>query len=61
MDAKDKTEKKDSAITKRLNKNLAFNVNSSNTDRTVNPTVDNIKSLSRNNFGEERDENDVFP
>ena len=61
MDARNKTEKKDSAVTKRVNKNLVFNVNSSNTDRPVNPTVDNIKSLSRNNSAEERAENDVFP
>ena len=56
-----KRKKKDSAITKGVNKHLVFNVNSSNTDRPVNRTVDNIKSLSRNNFGEERAENDVFP
>ena len=61
MDARNKTEKKDSAVTKRVNKNLVFNVNSSNTDRPVNPTIDNIKSLSRNNSAEERAENDVFP
>ena len=32
----------------------------SNTDRLVNPTVDNNKSLIRNNSAEERAENDVF-
>ena len=61
MDARNKTEKKDSAITKRVTKNLVFNVNSSNTDRLVNPTLDNIKSLSRSNSTEERAENYVFP
>ena len=60
MDARNKTEKEESAITKRINKNLVFNVNSSNTDRSVNPTVESIKSL-RNNSAEERAENDVFP
>ena len=42
---RNKTEKEESAIAKRVNKNLVFNVNSSNTDRRVNPTVDNNKSL----------------
>ena len=42
---RNKTEKEESAIAKRVNKNLVFNVNSSNTDRPVNPTVDNNKSL----------------
>ena len=40
---------------------MVFNVNSSNTDRPINPTVDNSKSLSRNNSAEEKVENDVFP
>ena len=44
--------KVESAIAKRVNKNLIFNVNSFNTDRPVNPTVDNGKSLSRNNSAE---------
>ena len=61
MGGRNKTEKEESAISKRVNKNLVFNVNSSNTDRTVNPTVNSIKSLSRNNSAEERAENDVFP
>ena len=52
--------KVESAIAKRINKNLIFNVNSFNTDRPVNPTVDNGKSLSRNNSAEEWAENDVF-
>ena len=47
-------EKKESAIAKKVNKSFAFNVNSSNPDRTVNSTVDNNKSLSRNNSAEER-------
>ena len=41
MGTRNKTEKKESAIAKRVNKNLVFHVNSSNTDRPVNPTVDN--------------------
>ena len=61
MGTRNKTEKEESAITKNVNKNLVFNVNSSDTDRPVNPAVDNIKSLSRNNSAEERAENDVFP
>ena len=61
MGARNKTEKEESVIAKRVNKNLVFYVNSSNTDRPANPTVDNIKSLSRNNSAEERAENDVFP
>ena len=61
MGTRNKTEKKESAITKNVNKNLVFNVNSSDTNRPVNPAVDNIKSLSRNNSAEERAENDVFP
>ena len=61
MGGRNKTEKKESALAKRVDKNLVLNVNSSNTDRRVNPTVDSIKSLSRNNSAEERAENDVFP
>ena len=53
--------KKESAIAKKVNKSFAYNVNSSNTGRTVNSTVDNNKSLSRNNSAEERVENDIFP
>ena len=56
-----KTEKEESAIAKRVNQNLVFNINSSNTDRPVNPTVNNYKSLSGNSSAEERVENDVFP
>ena len=56
-----KTGKQESAIAKRVNKKLLPNVNSSNTDRPVNSTVDSIKSLSRNNSAEVRAENDVFP
>ena len=58
---KNKTEKEESALAKRVNKHLVFDVNNCNTDRPVNPTVDSIKSLSRNNSAEERAENDVFP
>ena len=61
MGGRNKTEKEESAIAKRVNKNLVLNVNSSNTDRPVNSTVDSIKSLSRNNSAEVRAENDVFP
>ena len=62
MVTKNKTEKEESYITKRVNKNLVFNVNSFNTDRPVNPTNDNNKSLSRNNSAEESAENNnVFP
>ena len=61
MVGRNKTGKEESAIGKRVNKNLVLNVNSSNTDRPVNPTVDKIISLSRNNSAEERAENDVFP
>ena len=61
MGTRNKTEKEESAIAKRGNKNLVFNVNSSNTDRPVKPTVDNNKSLSRNSSAEEQAENDVFP
>ena len=57
---RNKTEKEESAIAKRVN-NFFLNVNSSNTGRPVNPTVDNNKSLSRNNSAEEMAENDVFP
>ena len=61
MGTRNKTEKEESAIAKTVNKNFVFNENSSNTDRSVNPTIDNNKSLSRNNSAEERAENDVFP
>ena len=61
MGTRNNTEREESAIAKRINKNFIFNVNSSNTDRPVNPTVDNKKSLKRNNSAEERTENDVFP
>ena len=60
MGARNIMEKLESAIVKNVNKNLTLNVNSSNTDGPVNSTVDNNKSLSRNNFAEERAENDVF-
>ena len=60
MDGRNKTEKEEPAIAKRVSKNLVFNVNSSSTDRPVNSTVDSITSLSRNNSAEERVENDVF-
>ena len=52
MGTRNKMGKEESAIAKRVNKNLVFNVNSSNTDRHVNPTVDNNKPLSRNNSAE---------
>ena len=61
MGIRNKTEKEESATGKRVNKNLVFNVNSSNTGKPVNLTVDNNKSLSRNNSAEERAENDAFP
>ena len=61
MGIRNKTEKEESAIVKRVNKNLVFNVNSSNTGKPVNLTVDNNKSLSRNNSAEEMAENDAFP
>ena len=61
MDANNNMEKEESAIAKKVNKNLVFNVNSSNTDRPVNPIVENNKSLSGKNLFEERAENDVFP
>ena len=55
------TEKEESVKAKRVNKNLVFNVNNSSTDRPANPTVDNSKSLNRNNSVEDKAENDVFP
>ena len=61
MGSRNKTQKEESAIAKRVNKNFVFNVNSSSTDRPVNPTADSIKSLSRNNSTEEMTENDAFP
>ena len=61
MGARNNTEKEESAIANRVNKNLVFNVNSSNTDAPVNPTVYNNKSLSRNISAKERAEYDVFP
>ena len=60
MGARNNTEKEESAIAKRVKEKLAFNVNSSNTDRPVNPTVDTNKSLSRNNSAEESAEM-MFP
>ena len=59
MATRKKTGKEESAIAKRVKK--AFNANSANTDRPVNPTVDNNKSLRENNAAEESAENDVFP
>ena len=56
MGGRNKTEKEECAIAKRVNKK-----GSCNTGRSVNPTVDSIKSLSRNNSDEERVENDVSP
>ena len=63
MGTRNKTEKEESAIAKWINKNLVVNVNSSNTDRPVKPTVDTNKSLSTNNSAEENNsaKNDVFP
>ena len=61
MGGRNITEKEEPAIAKRVGKNLVFNVNSSNTDRPVNPIVENNKSLSGKNLSEERAENDVFP
>ena len=60
MGTRNKTGKEESAITKRVNKNLVFNGNISNTDRPVNPTVYNIKPLSRTNSAEVGAENDIF-
>ena len=61
MGGRNKTGKEESAIAKRINKNLVPNVNNFNTDRPVNSTVDGIKSLNRNNSAEVMAENDVFP
>ena len=61
MGARNNTEKEESAIAKRVNKKLVFNVNSYNTDGPVNPTVDNNMSLSRNNSAEKKARTDVFP
>ena len=61
MGGRNKTGKEECAIAKRVNKNLLPNVNSSSTDRSVNSTVDSIKSLRRNKSAEVRPENDVFP
>ena len=61
MGTRNKMEKEESAIAKRVDKNLVFNVNCSNTDRFVNRTVDNKNSLSINTSVEARAENDVFP
>ena len=57
-----KQKKKNLEQQKRIYKNLVVNVNSSNTDRPVNPTVDTNKSLSTNNSAEENNsaKNDVF-
>ena len=52
--ARNNAEKEESATARRVNKNLVFNVNSSNTDKPVNPTDDNIKPLSRNNSAEKK-------
>ena len=41
MNTRNKTEKDEQSIAKRVNKNLIFNVNSSITDRSDNPNVDN--------------------
>ena len=57
MGTRNNTEREESAIAKRVNKNFIFNVNSSNTDRPVNATLNNNKSVSRNNSAEERAEN----
>ena len=46
MSGKNKTGKEESAIAKRVNKDLVPNVKSDNTDRPVNSTADNIMSLS---------------
>ena len=57
MGTRNKTGKEESVIAKRVNKNFIFNVNSPNTDRPVNPTLNNNKSLIRDNSAEERAEN----
>ena len=49
MGARNNMDKEEFAIAKRVKKIFVFNVNSSNTDTLVNPTVDNNKSLSGNN------------
>ena len=41
MNTRNKTEKDEQSIAKRVNKKLIFNVNSSITDRSDNPNVDN--------------------
>ena len=58
-DTKSKTKKKKICNSKKVKKSL--NVNRCNTDRPADPTVDNNKSLSRNNSSEERAETDAFP
>ena len=60
MGARNKTQKEESPIVKRVNKNFVFHVNSSNSDRPINPTVDSIKPLSRNKSAGERTENYIF-
>ena len=54
-----KRKKEESAMEKKLKKSL--NVNRCNTYRSADLTVDNNKSLSRNNSSEERAETDAFP
>ena len=58
-DTKSKTKKRKICNSKKVKKSL--NVNRCNTDRPADPTVDNNKSLSRNNSSEERAETDAFP
>ena len=57
MGAQSTTEMEDSSLAKGVNKNLVFNVYNSNTDRLVNSTVDNNKSLSKANSVKRRSEN----
>ena len=60
MDAQNTSEKIDSSLAKKVNKNLVFNVCNSDTDRLANSTVDNNNSLSKTNSVERRSENYDF-
>ena len=51
----------DPQLAEKVNKNVAFNVYNSNTDRPTNSTVDNNKSLSKINYFERKSEDYAFP
>ena len=59
-DTQNTTNREDSSLPNRVNKNLVFSFNISNTDRPVNSTVDNCKSLSKTNSVQGRPENHAF-